>query len=323
MQALPTNTSSFTVTPTPIPRPTATATPRPTPTVTLDQVVAEVKPAVVQMFASSRSGTGFIFDSRGRIATNAHVVKEVERVTVELNDGSQIQGVVVGRNGFVDLAVIYIDSGKSLTSIEPANSDLVREGQDVIALGFPGEGTRGTVSVSKGIVSAKAIHDNGVEYIQTDTAINPGNSGGPLINSRGQVVGVNTMRPDETASGRPIQNIGFAITSNFAWSWLGELAGGLKTDFIYFEVPAGETYEIQSDVKAGTEIKYNFTANLDLNFGIFDPSGRLVAEEVRVESAKGSVVARGPGRYRLVFDNSFSLFATKTVNLEYWVEPPR
>ena len=320
----PTLTPRPTATPRPTPRPTATATPtpRPTTTPTLDQVVAEVEPAVVHVLASPRSGTGFIFDSLGWIATNAHVVTGVERVTVVLHDGSQMQGVVVGRNGVVDLAVIYVDTKKSLSSIDLANSDLVQVGQDVTALGFPSGGTRGTVSVSKGIVSAKAVHGNDVEYIQTDAAINPGNSGGPLINSRGQVVGVNTWGVDWTPSGRPITGINYAITSNFARDWLPDLTSGLKTDIASFEVQAGKTFEIPFDVKADTEIQYSFTANLNLDFGILDPSGRWVVEESRVESTEGSLIARSSGRYWIVFDNSFSIFADKRVDLAYLVTPP-
>ena len=127
---------------------------------------------------------------------------------------------------------------------------------------------------------------------------------------------------DWTPSGRPITGINYAITSNFARDWLPDLTSGLKTDIASFEVQAGKTFEIPFDVKADTEFQYSFTANLDLDIRILDPSGRSVIEENRVESAEGSLVARSSGRYWLVFDNSFSIFADKRVDLAYLVTPP-
>ena len=90
-----------------------------------------------------------------------------------------------------------------------------------------------------------------MDYIQTDTAINPGNSGGPLINAKGEVVGVNTWRPDQTASGRPIENIGFAISSNFVSQWLPKLMKGVDADSAAFKVLARKVYEIPLEIEEG------------------------------------------------------------------------
>ena len=228
----------------------------------------------------------------------------------------------MGRDVWIDLAVVYIDIKKSLPSVNLANSDLVREGQDVIALGFPGGGTPGAVSVSKGIVSAKGVHDDNVEYIQLDAAINPGNSGGPLINSQGQVVGINSWRSEETPSGRTVQNIGFAISSSFAQPRLFALAAGWVRDFISFEVSAREVYPIPLDLEEGATVNFKFTTTLDIDFRVIRPSGSVEREYVRVEGAEGSLVARISGRYMLEFDNSFSILTSKTITLGYDVTPP-
>ena len=311
-------------TPTPTPIPTATPIPTPTPPPSMAQVVAAVETGVVQIFTTTGSGTGFFFDADGWLATNAHVVGDARTVTVVFYDGRSVEGDVVGSNILVDLAVIRVGGERSLTSLELADSEQVNVGDDVWALGFPDGGAPGAVNVTKGIVSAIPVYGpNDVEYVQTDTAINPGNSGGPLISSQGQVVGINTRRPDETPSGRPIQNIGFAISSNFLRDSLPSLMNGLVVAHTLFKVPAGATHEIPLEVEAGAEVAYKWKASLDLNFGISDPTGSFIVIRRRVESAEGTFVANTSGRYSLVFDNTFSLFAQKTVNLKYAVAPQR
>ena len=289
----------------------------------MEQIIAGVEPAVVQISTSRSSGSGFFFGDRGWIATNAHVVRGAKRVTILLYDGSQMQGDVVGRNGFVDLAVIQISREDSLEGLDFADSDRVRVGEDVLALGFPSGGTGGTVTVTKGIVSAKGVRPDDVEYIQTDAAINPGNSGGPLINAEGKVVGVNTLRPDQTSSGRPIQNIGFAITSNLIRDWLPSLMSGLDADTTSFTVTAGNSHEIPFDVEAGTEVRYSFNTTLNVKFRIIGPAGDIVVDRGRVERAEGMVVADVSGRYALIFDNEFSFLAAKMIELTYTIVPPR
>ena len=89
-----------------------------------------------------------------------------------------------------------------------------------------------------------------------------------------------------------------------------------------FKVDAGQTYEVSIDVEEGSEISYRFTSDLDVNFMIVDPYDALLRQISRVESANGSIVARDKGRHRLIFDNSFSIFASKTIDLNYIVRPP-
>jgi serine protease Do len=153
------------------------------------------------------SGSGFIIDPGGLIVTNAHVVEDADWIQVRLADGRRFPGKVVGRDGRVDLALIKIDDVSNLPTLPLGDSNRVRVGEFVLALGHP-FGLEQTVSF--GIVSRKgtplSVAVPGFDYIQTDASINPGNSGGPLVNMAGQVVGVNSMAARNGS-------IGFAIPS--------------------------------------------------------------------------------------------------------------
>ncbi len=199
----------------------------------------------------------------------------------------------------------------------------------MLALGFPAKGAPGTVTVTRGIVSADHVLFDNVEHFQTDAAVNPGNSGGPLVNTQGQVVGVNTLRPDYTPSGRGIENIAFAITSNDVRKWLPALKAGFvayrpRTYRADFEIKAGDTLELPLNLAVATRLSYEFTANLDLRYRISDPSGHWVirVDEPRVGQAKGELAAADSGQHTLVFDNAFSVFEPKTVKLTYTIVLP-
>ena len=151
---------------------------------------------MVQILTSTGRGTGFVVDPGGWVVTNGHVVGDEQRVNVVFHDGRRVQGEIVGKDEFTDLAIIHIDSETPLTVLNLADSDQVKVGEDVLVLGFPAEGASGKVSLTRGIVSTVSVSPNpsincprDVEYIQTDAAINPGNSGGPMSNTKGQVVG--------------------------------------------------------------------------------------------------------------------------------------
>lgn len=160
-------------------------------------------------------GSGFIIDSKGMILTNAHVVDKADKVTVTLNDGRQFIGEVKGTDEVTDLAVVEVETkGEKLPVAVLGNSDLVQVGDWAIAvgnpLGFNNTVTLGIISTLKRPSSAVGIPDKRLDFIQTDAAINPGNSGGPLLNERGEVIGINTaIRADATG-------IGFAIPINKA-----------------------------------------------------------------------------------------------------------
>jgi len=161
------------------------------------------------------SGSGFIWDERGYIVTNFHVIQNASRITVTLQDGTTWDARVVGAEPDKDLAVLKIDApGEQLQPLQLGDSSLLEVGRKVVAIGNP-FGLDTTMTV--GVVSALGREINSVtrrrirDVIQTDAAINPGNSGGPLLNSLGQLIGVNTAiySPSGASSG-----IGFAIPVN-------------------------------------------------------------------------------------------------------------
>lgn len=173
------------------------------------------EPEVPREFRQRASGSGFIVDPKGYIITNYHVIEDSDRIKVKLiDDQTEHEAELVGFDVETDLAVIKIDAGRPLKTVEIGNSDAVRVGDWVVAIGSP-FGLE--ASVTLGIVSAKGRDIAGAQqfqrFIQTDAAINPGNSGGPLLNIRGQVIGVNTMIA--TRSGG-YQGIGFALPINTA-----------------------------------------------------------------------------------------------------------
>ncbi|MEW6442542.1 MAG: trypsin-like peptidase domain-containing protein [bacterium] len=160
-------------------------------------------------------GTGMIMDARGDILTNNHVVGGATRIEVLLSTGEKYPGSVVGTDPKTDLAVIRIKAKEDLPHVTFGDSDDLQVGEWVVAIGHP----RGLdQTVTQGIISAK--HRRGItdpstyqDFLQTDAAINPGNSGGPLLNLKGEVVGVNAAIASESGG---FEGIGFAIPSNMA-----------------------------------------------------------------------------------------------------------
>ena len=156
------------------------------------------------------SGSGVIISTDGYIVTNNHVVADADELTVTLNDNKEYSARIIGTDKASDLALIKID-GKNLPAITIANSDDIKVGEWVLAVGNPFNLTN---TVTAGIVSAKArsLYQNGVEsFIQTDAAINPGNSGGALVNTRGELIGINAMLYSQTGS---FSGYGFAIPTS-------------------------------------------------------------------------------------------------------------
>ena len=175
------------------------------------------------------SGSGFIIDPGGLIVTNAHVVEDADVMQVRLADGRRFPGKVVGQDGRVDLALVKIEGASNLPTLPIGDSNRVRVGEFVLALGHPFGLEQ---SVSFGIVSRKGapltVAAPGFDFIQTDAAINPGNSGGPLVNMAGQVVGVNSMAARNGSIGFAIPSSlvkllvpQLATTGKVEWGWLG------------------------------------------------------------------------------------------------------
>ena len=159
--------------------------------------------------------TGVILTPEGHVLTNYHVVETGQDITVTLSDGTIHEAEVVGQDAVTDLAVIKIADVEGLEPARLGDSSVLEVGEDVIAIGHA-MGLRGAATVSKGVVSAlgRAVYTTHnttiVDMIQTDASINPGNSGGPLVNSRAEVIGINTVVV------RVGQGIGFAININDA-----------------------------------------------------------------------------------------------------------
>jgi serine protease Do len=166
------------------------------------------------------AGTGFIFASDGHIATNNHVIEGADEVTVTLHDGREFTAEVVGADRDTDLAILKIDAGEDLPFVEFADSDTVRVGDPVIAIGNPfGLGstvTAGIVSGEHRVIGAGRFDD----FMQIDAPINQGNSGGPTFNLEGKVVGINTAIHSPTGGN---VGIGFAIPANLASEIIADL----------------------------------------------------------------------------------------------------
>ncbi len=206
-------------------------------------------------FKQRSLGSGFIIDKSGYIVTNNHVVENADQITVQLNSGKEFEAQIVGRDPNTDIALIKIKPVEDLPFVEMGDSDDLKVGQWVVAIGNP-FGLEHTVTA--GIVSAKGrVIGSGPydDFIQTDASINPGNSGGPLIDLNGKVVGINTAI---VAGG---QGIGFAIPINMAKDIIDQLKN-------YGEVTRGWL---------GVGIQ-PLNAELGEYYGIKDGKGVLVTE---------------------------------------------
>ena len=163
----------------------------------------------------SGQGAGVIIDKDGLVLTNAHVVERVDNVSVTLADGTNREGQVLGTDSITDLALVKIDNQQDSSYAPLGDSEELEVGDWAIALGTPygleKTVTLGIVSSLHRDINALGFSDKRLDLIQTDAAINPGNSGGPLINSNGQVIGINTL----VRSG-PGAGLGFAIPINLA-----------------------------------------------------------------------------------------------------------
>jgi len=172
---------------------------------------------VPREFKQPSLGSGFIIDKKGYVVTNNHVIEDADQIKVKVADDMEFDAEVVGRDPNTDLALLKIESEKDLPVLTMGNSDELKIGQWVVAIGSPFGLER---TVTAGIVSAKGrVIGSGPydDFIQTDASINPGNSGGPLLNMKGEVVGINTAI---IASGT---GIGFAIPVNLAEGIIAQL----------------------------------------------------------------------------------------------------
>jgi len=251
-------------------------------------------------FHDQGSGSGFVIDREGHILTNHHVVRGADRVTVFIG-GDHYEAHVVGTDPLTDIAVIQISPPDHLTWLELGNSDDLRVGDWVMAIGTPFGELQG--SVTAGIVSALGRSDLNImggtaiyqNYIQTDASINFGNSGGPLVNLRGQVVGISTaINP----SG---QGIGFAIPINMARRIVGQLIENGRVSYGYMgiglqaltkELAEGRGLKVDTGIMVTQVIDDTPAREAGLEKG--DVIVRYDGNDVKNESAFRMMVANTP-----------------------------
>jgi serine protease Do len=241
------------------------------------------------------SASGFIFDPRGYILTNNHVVNGATEIDVTLNDGREFKAEIVGQDPSTDVAVIRID-GKDLPSVRLGDSDALKPGAWAIAIGNPLE-LKGTVTV--GVISAVGRVDLNIQggtpvyqnFIQTDASINFGNSGGPLVNIDGEVVGLNTAI-------NPMANgIGFAIPINLAREVSEALMSGGKVVRGYLGVVPQDITRELAEAKDLKDTKGIIIANVEKGTPADDAG--LMAGDVILEFA-GTKISDVPQFRRIV-----------------------
>ena len=212
-----------------------------------EEGVVKIRTESVDSFTDTGGvGSGFVYDILGHIITNAHVVEKGDKITVTFLDGSQYNSEIIGVDRFTDIAVIKVnEKPRLLHPLTVGDSSLLKVGEGVAAIGNPfglaGSMTSGIVSQIGRLLPSQNTGFSIPDVIQTDAAINPGNSGGPLLNMRGEVVGINTAI--QSSSG-VYSGIGFAVPSNtiskivptlieegkYAHPWIGILGKDIDPD---------------------------------------------------------------------------------------------
>ena len=249
-------------------------------------------------------GSGFVIDADGTIMTNRHVVDEADGISVTLASGKRYDAKVLGKDARTDVAIIKIEPKEPLTVLELGDSDAAEVGDWVMAIGSPFNFSN---SLSVGVVSAKGRNltlgqqGTGVDMIQTDAAINPGNSGGPLLNTRGQVIGMNTLIITQGVG----QNagVGFSVAINVAKpiipqlktkgkvtrGWLGVQIQSASEDIaLTFKRDSAQGVVVTDVTKDSPAEK----AGIQLEDYIFEVDGRLVKDNTALT---GYISGLSPG----------------------------
>ena len=223
----------------------------------------------------SSGGSGFIISKDGYILTNHHVVADATEIVISLNDRREFKANLIGSDEKSDVALLKINTNEALPYLSLGNSDEIRVGDWVVAIGSP---YRLNFSVTAGIVSAKSrsIPDQGTSYIpfiQSDVAINPGNSGGPLFNLKGEVIGINAMI---YSSGGGYMGISFTIPINYA----SEIIDQLKNDGVVSRGWLGVSVQ-------------EVTKDLADSFKLGNPRGALIGNVLKNSPAERAGLKNG------------------------------
>jgi S1-C subfamily serine protease len=202
-------------------------------------IYSAASPSVASVRTSQGSGTGFLVDSNGTIVTNAHVVGDNQQVQVRFNDKGQYHDAqVLSVDASTDLAAIKVDASEAqgIRPLQLADSDSAKVGDSVVAIGYPlGLDRTATAGIVSGL-ERQIQSPNGFsidKVIQTDAAVNPGNSGGPLLNDKGEVIGVNSQIATAAGGGEGNVGIAFAIPANTVKQVLPQLESGAAVQHAY------------------------------------------------------------------------------------------
>jgi serine protease Do len=288
--------------------------------------VRMVKDQLLRIFPVEGVGSGVIIDKKGHILTNYHVIDKADKLKITTTDGNFFDGFVIGTDKLTDLAIMRIESKEAFSFAELGNSENLKIGQIVIAIGNP-FGLPGGPTVTAGIISSlnrNLQFENGVmELIQTDAAINPGNSGGPLIDTNGKVIGINTAKIPYA------QGMGFAIPINVVKTiqldliekgqvtnrpWMGISTIKITRQLArYYGLPTREGVlitEVQKNSPAGFADlrKGDIIESLD-GKRIIDPM--QISSNIRKKNVKDKVTVR-INRYGKQFDREIQLLAQPT-----------
>jgi putative serine protease PepD len=269
---------------------------------TVNEIYERAAPGVVRINATNNStsssidpfggnalGSGFVIDKTGHIVTNYHVVRDAGEVTVSFSNRDTVRATIVGTDPSTDIAVLRVDTAASaLTPLRLGNSDAVRVGDTVVAIGNPFGLDR---TVTAGIVSAlqrliQAPNRFTIDHvIQTDAPINPGNSGGPLLNARGQVIGVNTQIETGTGSSTTGNvGIGFAVPANTVKDVVAQILRTGRVDHAYLGIRGQAVTEDVAD-------RYNLPVEKGvLVESVLDSSG---ADKAGLQAGDTEVVVAG------------------------------
>jgi Do/DeqQ family serine protease len=248
------------------------------------------RPSTPEKLEVEGSGSGVILTEDGYIVTNNHVIKGAKKIVVTTSNNDEYEAELIGTDPTTDIALLKIE-GNALTKVDVANSDEVRLGQWVLAVGNP---FNLTSTVTAGIISAKGRDINIIDeqsaiesFIQTDAAVNPGNSGGALVNTTGELVGINTAISSRSGS---FEGYSFAVPANLMLKVVNDLKeyGRVQRAFIginYNEVTAGLSEELNLEVNKGV-----YVANV-ISGGAADDAG-MVKGDVII-NVNGKAIATG------------------------------
>ena len=277
------------------------------PTIPTEEIFRRANPAVLLLRGSEGFGSGFLLTDTGVATTNAHVARGQSTLTATAGNGQTFNAKVDYIDPSLDIALIKLE-GTNFPHLTLTEVSSIRTGSDVLAIGTPSQGFQN--SLTKGIVSAIGpMPSEQGTWIQTDAAINPGNSGGPLFNSAGEVIGINTQKRFVSGDGRPLQGIGFALSSNDLLSVLRRfypnISGASQTSVAATSVGRGKV-TISADVE-------NAEIYIDGSFVGSAPSTLTLQEgshKVEVKSSAGT----WEREMRVIGDSDVKLKATISKN---------